>query len=57
MSKAVHADNIGASRKEAIYNNCKRWRKTNQVSLMFSRAKARAKIKQIEFNITKLPIE
>lgn len=39
--------------KTRVYENCKRWRKVNQVSLMYSRAKSRALKKGIEFNITK----
>lgn len=44
---------MGVTRKEAIYNNCKRWRKVNQAALMYSRAKSRAKQKGIEFTISK----
>jgi len=39
--------------KERVYNTCKRWRKTNQISLMYSRAKSRAKKKGIPFTIVK----
>lgn len=54
MSRVKHEENLNSSsRKEEIYNNCKRWRKTNQVALMYSRAKNRAKNKGIEFTIKK----
>jgi len=39
-----------------LYENCKRWRKTNQVGLMYSRAKSRARKKGIEFSIEKTDI-
>lgn len=39
--------------KERMYEACKRWRKINQLSLMYSRARSRAKKKGIDFTITK----
>ena len=54
MTKPRHIDNKDIyDLKTKMYNNCKRWRKTNQISLMYSRAKARAKLKNIEFTISK----
>lgn len=39
--------------QEKMYVICKRWRKTNQVALMYSRAKSNAKRKGIDFTIEK----
>jgi hypothetical protein len=36
-----------------VYETCKKWRKVNQASLMYSRAKSRAIKKGIEFTIEK----
>ena len=54
MTRILHKENIGIkNRKIQLYNNCKRWRKYNQISLMYSRAKSSAKRKGIEFTISK----
>ena len=54
MTKKRHEENIGIEdKKVSTYNNCKRWRKANQISLMYSRAKSRAKKNGLEFSIEK----
>lgn len=54
MTKARHPENSYLiDKKQVLYNNCKRWRKTNQISLMYSRAKSRAKKSDIEFSLLK----
>lgn len=57
MTKKRHEENIDVKdRKISAYNNCKRWRKFNQVALLYSRAKSRAKKSRLEFTIEKCDI-